>query len=158
MFNLHLLLFLFLSFRLSLSRRSSLLCVFFSLLFVCFFSLLPSLFLSVFPLSSLSSRRFLDFSWIPVTVFNPVSRRESQGKSQRPKKRKIETKNWQQRFLQSFVYLRSRLSPLQVAENEERYERSGGYRVCQRCGKSSAGPSEGAPNPGNAIKKGVGFF
>ena len=77
---------------------------FFSLLFVCFFSLLPSLFLSVFPLSSLSSRRFLDFSWVPVTVFNPVSRRESQGKSQRPKRGKIEAQSWQHSCLQSFFF------------------------------------------------------
>ena len=88
---------------------------FFSLLFVCFFSLLPSLFLSVFPLSSLSSLRFLDFSWIPVTVFNPVSRRESQGKSQRPKRGKIEAQSWQHSCLQSFFFLRSRPFPLQVA-------------------------------------------
>ena len=59
-------------------------------------------------------------------VNTTVSRRESQGISQRPKRRKIEAQSWQHSCLQSFFYLRSRLFPLQVqvAENEEK--RSGG--------------------------------
>ena len=42
----------------------------------------------------------------PSTI---VSRREVEGKPQKPKKEKTQTKSWHQRCLQSFCYLRSRL-------------------------------------------------
>ena len=40
-------------------------------------------------------------------VNTTLSRREPQGKSQRPKRRKIEAQSWQHGCLQSFFYLRS---------------------------------------------------